>query len=111
MLTKALYELNERRLSAPAGSNNCDELARFDLEVEATEDPNVRPCWIAEVHVLEDDVTVPVLELGSGWLLGVDDRPRVEQIESVGSGTLGITHVGNEAVVGKKVSAIPNASF
>lgn len=75
------------------------------LKVETSENGNLEPGRVSEVHVLEPDVALGILEVKdfAASVLGIDSRDRVDQLDVVGGRTASGTHVGD---VGEDVSGL-----
>lgn len=87
-VVEARDELDRRRLAAPARANERAELAGLDLDVETSQNRDVRASRVPEVDVLEADVA-----LGGGEVehlarrvLGVDVGDRVFEGEEGAGG-------------------------
>lgn len=90
---EAFHQLDQSTLAATTGADDRDELSRQDLELESTKDANMRTSRVAEVNIVELDVTGALIEHVSRGVLSINVRLGVDDLNVSCCGTLGLGHV------------------
>jgi hypothetical protein len=85
-------------------------LTGFDLDVETAKDANVRTSRVAEVDVLESNVTLRLgeVELFTRRIFSIDLGTRVDEGDEGGCSSSSFRHVGNK---GEDVSSLDGTEY
>lgn len=92
-IVEFLDELNESTLPASRRTDNRDELTGLDLEVKSTKYADVGASRVAEVDVVERNLTSRFRELETAWIVIVDFGDSVEKFNDCSSGTTSGRHI------------------